>query len=243
LLTRLEQDGQNLWQIDLGCVCRISTHGDRVYAAGWDGRLRSCDADGGLRWTLDCTGALNPADPVAALAASAARRPNALQTARRECTTSAEVPAGENLLRNGKATLTVGGTKGWMSEGKVKIGAATLTNGRTDDEETKWLHLDELFWDGTAGRQVWAEISFAEPTDITSLTVYEHPDHRDSWPSEAVVQVWNEREETWQTAAFGIFLHGSVNSYALNLKSAKRLRYLPWNSYFRNFYTSEIEVR
>jgi hypothetical protein len=57
------------------------------------------------------------------------------------------------------------------------------------------------------------------------------------------VQVWNEGLKRWDTAAFGVWLKGPVTTYALNLKAAAKIRYVPWNSYYRNFYTSEIEVR
>jgi hypothetical protein len=94
-----------------------------------------------------------------------------------------------------------------------------------------------------AGRQVWAEIAFKQPTDVKALTVRENAAFPASWPTEALVQVWNEPLKRWDTAAFGVFLTGPVNTYNLNLKAVTKLRYLPWNSYYRNFHTSEIEVR
>jgi hypothetical protein len=57
------------------------------------------------------------------------------------------------------------------------------------------------------------------------------------------VQSRDEPANRWDTAAFGVFLTGPVNTHTLNLKAVKKLRYVPWNSYYRNFYTSEIEVR
>jgi hypothetical protein len=191
---------------------------------------------------LDCTPILNSPDPLALLAASGARPPATVLTAQRQPTTTADIPPGDNVLRNGRATLKLGGTKGWMSQGAVQVVPAELTNGRVDDVDKPWLHLNEVFWDGTAGRQVWAEITFAEPTDVKALTVHENPKYRESWPTEGVVQVWDEGEKRWQTAAFGVFLRGPTNTYRLDLNAVRKLRYLPWQSYFRNFYTSEIEV-
>jgi hypothetical protein len=222
-------------------VSQVAVHDRRVYAAGWDGRLRAFDDEGKSRWTLDCTAAMNPADPVAALAESAKHEPAKLHAAHRAPTTSETVPAGENLLR--KATLKVGGTPGWMSSGVVQVKAEELTNSKQDDVTKPWLPLQELFWDANAGRQVWAEVTFKEPTNVKAVTVYENTKHPESWPTEGVVQVWDDNDKRWKTAAFGVFLKGPVNTYALDLKGVTKLRYLPWNSYFRNFYTSEIEVR
>ena len=53
----------------------------------------------------------------------------------------------------------------------------------------------------------------------------------------------NEDQKRWQTAQRGLFLKGAVNTYTLNLKGVTKWRYVPWSSYYRNFYTSEIEVR
>ena len=167
-LSCLQPDGTPQWQVELGSVSRLTVHGSRLYAAGWDGRLRSFDDTGKLRWKLNCTHYLNPENPSPRQASSLPGRLEACPTwqAKREPTTSADVPAGKNLLADGGAKLTVGGTKGWMSEGKVQIRAEDLTNGKTDDVQTPWLHVDELFWDGTAGRQVWAEITFPQPTNV-----------------------------------------------------------------------------
>ena len=55
--------------------------------------------------------------------------------------------------------------------------------------------------------------------------------------------MWDETLERWNTAAFGVWLRGRVNTYTLGLKGATRIRYVPWNSYYRNFTTCEIEVR
>ena len=109
--------------------------------------------------------------------------------------------------------------------------SAKSPNGKTGDVTTPWLHLDELFWDATAGRQVYAEIAFKQPTDVSSLTVHENPSFPDSWPPEGLVQAWDDEAKAWRTAAFGVHHRGPVNTY------------VPWHSYYRNFHTSEIEVR
>ena len=145
--------------------------------------------------------------------------------------------------RNSRAFVSVGGTPGWMSDGKVEVKAEQLVNGAKDDVDAPWLNIDEVFWDGQAGRQVYVDVAFDAPTDVHSLTVYENPKFKDSWPTEGRVQVWNEKLQHWDTAACGLFLRGPVNTYNLNLKAVTKLRYVPWNSYYKNFYTSEIEVR
>jgi hypothetical protein len=164
-------------------------------------------------------------------------------TVNRPSTTTQQVPAGENLLQTGKAKLTLGGISGWMSNGTVQVTPAELTNGKLDDLTRPWLSLDELFWDAATGRQVWAEINFSEPTDVQAITVHEDSHHPESWPNEGLVQVWDEKEAAWKTAAFGVFLKGPVNTYQLDLKAVRKLRYLPWSDYYRNFWTSEIEIR
>jgi hypothetical protein len=273
-LALLDAAGNAVWMAETGCLSAIAAASGRVYAAGWDGRLRAYAAEeeragtlpkarslregapslpkvSHLRegiprnplWTLDLTPALNDPNPMAMVTASAKYPEGSVLQATRPSTLSDQVPDGPNLLRTGKATLKLGGTRGWMSDGKVQVKEEQLTNGKLDDVATPWLHLDELFWDATAGRQVWAEITFKEPTDVKALTVYENPKFSDSFPTEGLVQVWNEPLKRWDTAAFGVWLKGPVNTYVLNLKGATKIRYLPWNSYYRNFYTSEIEVR
>ena len=251
LLTRLGAHGREVWQADLGCVASLAfglardraSAGGRIYAAGWDGRLRCFAADGKPVWTLDTTPALCDEDPMAAVAASAKFADGSVVAPRRPRTTLPSVPEGENLLRTGAATLTLGGTPSWMSNGKLQVKPEALTNGKADDVATPWLHLDELFWDATAGRQVWAEVAFKKPTDVHWLTVRENPDFPASWPTEGLVQVWDEELKRWDTAARGVFLEGPVNTYALDLEGVSKIRYVPWNSYYRNFYTSELEVR
>jgi hypothetical protein len=243
-LTKLNETGEEAWHTDVACNAALGAQGDNVFAAGWDGMLRSFDgATGKPRWTLDLTPALeaDTADPMAAIA----KLPHgSLHVATRPSTTIAEVPSGENMLKNGKATLALGGTAGWMSNGALLIKPEQLTNGATDDGgETPWLHIDEVFWDAITGRQVFAEITFKEPTDVTSVTVHENPKHENSWPTEGLVQVWDEPNKKWVTAGRGVFMSGPVNTYSVNLKGVTKLRYVPWNSYYRNFYTNEIEVR
>ncbi len=260
-LALLDAEGNTVWMAEAGCVSAIAAARGRVYAAGWDGRLRAYAAEeknagnlpkaqnlrearmGKPIWTVDLTPELNDPNPMAMAAASANYPEGSVVQATRPSTLSAEAPDGPNLLRTGKATLKLGGTRGWMSHGKLQVNEDQLTNGKLDDVAAPWLHLNELFWDATAGRQVWAEITFKEPTDVKALTVYENPKFPDSWPTEGLVQAWNEGLKRWDTAAFGVWLKGPINTYGLNLKGAAKIRYLPWNSYYRNFTTSEIEVR
>lgn len=241
-VTLLDGGGHVVWRHDAGAVSNLAPARDGVYAAGWDGRLRLYSGSGRQVWSLDCTPALTLTNPMAKLAKAADLSQTIVHIPERPSTTEAKVPDGENMLRSGKATLTVGGTGGWMSEGKVQVKSDALVDGKTDDVETPWLHLDELFWDGQAGRQVWAEVTFKAPTDVSSLTVYENPKHPASWPTEGLVQVWDEAAKKWQTAVRSVFMKGAVNTYTLNKKGVTKLRYVPWNSYYRNFYTSEIEV-
>jgi hypothetical protein len=242
-LTRLDAEGKEVWQVSLGSVSSLAASGERVFAAGRDGRLRSFTGDGKERWTLNCTPALNDAHPLELVVAAAQIPLDNLHQPKRKPTTLATVPEGDNVLRSGKATLTVGGTAGWMSQGKVQVGAEELMNGKTNDVSKPWLHLNEVFWDSQGGRQVWAEIAFKKPTDVKALTVHENKKFPDSWPTEGLIQVWDKGKKKWTTAAYGMFLKGPVNTYSLDLKNVTKLRYLPWNSYYRNFYTSEIEVR
>ena len=241
-LACLGNDGLEQWRVELGAASSLAVAGTQIFAAGRDGRVRAISDKGELLWTVDCTPQMHVQEPLAALAAMAARQEQ-VNIPARPSTTSATVPAGDNLLRNGKATMTVGGTRGWMSSGKVQVTPEVLTNGTLDDVENPWFTDGELFWTATAGRQVWAEITFAQPTDVKALTVYEHTKKPDCWPTEAIVQIWNEDEVRWKTAAWGGFLQGAVNTYHLNLLGVKKLRYVPWNSYFHHLYTSEIEVR
>ena len=242
-LVKLDPAGKEIWRTEIGCPATLTANADGVYAACWGGRVRAFTPAGEMRWTLDCTTAMLTDKPLADLAAGADSATRAIWQPRREPTTQEKTPPGENLLATGKAKLKVGGTAGWMSEGKVQIKAEDLANGKVDDVDTPWLHLDELFWAATAGRQVFAEIEFTPAADVSALTVYENPRYPDSWPTEGVVQVWDEKEQKWITAAFGVHLRGPVNTYRLDLKNVSKIRYAPWNSYFRNFYTSEIEAR
>jgi hypothetical protein len=247
-VTCLDGAGERLWQADLGCRAVLTAAGGRLYAAGADGRLRRLGTEpgkgmGAVTWLLDCTPLMADPRAMAVVAESARFSEGDLVLAVRPSNVSEKVPGGENLLAAGKARLTLGGTKGWMSAGKVEIKPELLTNGKTDDVDTPWLHPNEVFWDGGAGRQVYAEIEFPGPTDLKALTVYENPKFRDSWPTQGLVQVWDDRLKTWNTVMMGVFLRGPVNTYPLNLKGVVRIRYVPWNNYLRNFYTSEIEVR
>ncbi|NQT85392.1 hypothetical protein HQ560_01425, partial [bacterium] len=190
-LSRVDGSGAIVWQKPLGSVAALAVAGDRVYAARWDGRLQAWSADGKLIWTLDCTPAMVDADPMATVVASTKLDPATLVQATRPSTTTTTVPKGENMLRAGKAALTLGGTKSWMSDGKVQVKPEALTNGETDDVATPWLHLDEVFWDATAGRQVYAEIAFKAPTDVRKLTVHESKAFPNSIASSSVCNLFH----------------------------------------------------
>jgi hypothetical protein len=241
-MTRISNIGTEVWRVELGSTSRLAVKGNRIYAAGRDGRLRAFSTDGQPLWTHDCTPNLLEADPWNALIASKDVAAN-IHTAERPPTTSTVVPDKPNLLRTGKATLKVGGTGGWQSGGNVEVQASDLVNGRTDDVSKPWLSPRELYWSSWGTRQVWAEIEFPEPSDVHSLTVHENPEFADSWPTEGLIQLWDLKSEQWRTVAHSAFMSGPTNTYELNLKGVKKMRYLPWQSYFRNFHTSEIEVR
>jgi len=243
MLTMLNGKGQTVWQQPMGSICSIAVKHENIFAAGWDGRLRCYDEQGNQRWKLDLTPHMCPPDPIAALMQSTRHEQGTVTRPQRSPTTTSIVPAGESLIKTDKATLTIGGTTGWMSNGKVQVTAEQLSNGNKKDDIKPWLHLDELFWNAGAGRPVWAEVTFKQPTDVKTLTVYEHSDSPRHWPTEGLVQVWNEKDQAWRTAAFGVFLDGPVNTYELNLKHVSKLRYLPWANYYHNFATTEIEVR
>lgn len=236
-LERLDVSGARLWRRDLGVSAALAQSGNRLYAAGWDGRLRALElGDGAVRYSLDLT-------PAVLGARAASRGDLAVHTARRPHPTTALPATGANFLRDGRATLSVGGTRGWKSRGSVQISAALLTDGQTGECPLPWLSESELYWDAVAGRQVWAEVDFAAPSHVSSLTVYEDPRFPDSFPRESQIEVWNEQQQVWQTVKHATFLEGPINTYALNLNGVRRLRYLPWSNYFHNFHTSEIEVR
>ncbi|HEY2406947.1 MAG TPA: hypothetical protein VGI10_13145 [Polyangiaceae bacterium] len=234
-LSRLETSGETSVQAHPGCQLWLTTDRDRVYGAGWDGRVRAFDLELKPRWVLDLTADL--------LATQPSNVAGDAHDAKRLSSASPIIPIGPNLLRNGAATLTVGGTPGWKSQGTVQVKAEDLVNGSYDDVKTPWLSPSEVFWDAETGRQVWAEIAFAQPTTVHTLSVFENPSFPDSWPTEAVIQIWSDQANGWKTAKHAVFLKGATNTYALDLHAVKRLRYVPWANYYRNFHTSEIEVR
>ena len=242
-LALVGEDGVIRWQADIGAVSHLAAAGDRVYAAGWDGRLRALSAEGKLIWTLDLTRSLLYSDPAKMVVAESTLDENTVIQAHRDPITTATVPAGKNLLGTDATTVTVGGTSGWLSGGKVNVKAEDLVNGQLDDVTEPWLPLSDVFYDSVTGRQVWVEVAFKQPTDVHSLTVYENIHHPESWPTDGLVQVWDDDQKRWRTAARGIFLHDPVTTYSFDLKQVTKIRYVPWSSYFRNFYTSEIEVR
>lgn len=241
-LSLVNGEGQKVWEVDAGSRnVVLASEGERVYGAGWDGRLRAWTSRGELRWVLDVTPHLKLEGMNAMVAAAVPA--DRVRVANRKATASSEVPAGSNLLRTGRASLRVGGTQGWKSSGTVQVIPPQLVNGQTNDVTTPWLSVNEVFWTSVGGRQVYAEVIFPQPTKVTSMTVYEHPDYPDSWPRMAVVQVWDDEAQLWKTARAGVFLNGPVNTYRLDLPAVTKLRYVPLHSYFDNFYTCEIEVR
>ena len=266
LITRLDNEGQIIWQRKVPSAMYLTATSERLYVSGWNGQLTALTLAGTEIWEYDLTPVLQSKDPMALVAAANAMPAGALYQIKRQSTASAQVPAGVNMLAgaiegkykvvdiagktrevtgvgNANAVIRVGGTSGWKSAGTVKVKAADLVNGIFDDVDTPWFTLNELSWNAGAARQGWAEINFVKPTDVSSITVYENPNFPDSWPTDALIEMWNEEMQRWDTAVFGTFLQGALNTYTLNLKSVTRLRYVPWNNYYRNFYTSEIEVR
>ena len=237
LLSRLDACGNLVWQTSLGNNAELARSDAGLYAAGWDGRLRAFTPEGKERWTLDLT------TQMASLQVTPNPKGLAPHEPQRPIQTSAQIPTGTNLLKTKQATLLVGGTPGFASWGQVQVAADALTNGALDDVATPWIPNEDLFWDGTTGRKVWAEIDFKTATDIHSLTVFENPKFPDSWPTESSIQFWDKDEARWRTAKHAAFLRGPVNTYSLDLKRMTKLRYVPWSNSFRNFYTSEIEVR
>jgi len=267
MLSRLDHTGKVNARVELGGVAQVTAGHNVLYTAQWNGRLKSFTGDLQQRWAMDMSPHMTDADPVAALAASAKLDGVKVVQAVRASTTSTEVPAGENLLAgavatkedvknkdgrvtgqrnvaaNDKAVVRVGGTPGWLSGGRITIKPEQLTNGLKDDVTTPWIPIGDLDTNAWTGRQAWVEIEFKQPTDVKAVTVYENPNHPASFPREAQVMVWNEQTQDWDTVTHGVFMQGPVNTYTVNLKAVTKLRYVPWHSYWTNFYTSEIEVR
>ena len=244
VLSRLNGAGQVDARADLGGVARLTAGGNVLYAALWNGRLASFTFDLQPRWSMDLTAHLTDADPVAALADSMNLDGVPIVQAQRASTTSADVPAGENLLAGGdKATVRVGGTPGWLSGGRVTVKPEQLINGLKDDVTTPWVPIGDLDNDATAQRQVWVEVEFKQPTDVKTVTVYENPKFPASFPREAQIMIWNDQTQDWDTVTHSVFMKGPINTYTVNRQAVTKLRYVPWHSYWRNFYTSEIEIR
>ena len=253
-LERLDRNGNVVWSRELpsaGPLVRAA-ESDRLIVACWDGRLRGFAEDGRPLWSKSVTedlprGEQAPSQPSANPAALVHR-------VVRPATASATLPDGPNLLSPAEsprpgdptkawAVLSVGGTPGWMSEGRLQISSEILTDGRADGLALGWFSLDELFWAASAARQPWVEIRFHAPTDVTSLTVYEDPQRPEAWPTDTVIQVWDEAANSWHTATRGLFLRSFIHTYALNLKGATRIRYVVLGNLYRNLHTCEIEVR
>ena len=267
MLSRLDHTGKINARVTLGGVAQVAAGRDVLYTAQWNGRVKSFTPDLQPRWAIDLTPHMTDANPLAALAASANLDGATVVQAVRASTTSRDVPEGENLLAgavaakedvknkdgkvtgqrnvsaNDRAVVRVGGTPGWLSGGKVTVKPEQLTDGRKDDVTTPWIPIGDLDTDAWTGRQAWVEIEFKQPTDVAAVTVYENPNFPASFPREAQVMVWNEDRQDWDTVTHSVFMTGPVNTYTVNLKAVTKLRYVPWHSYWNNFYTSEIEVR
>lgn len=210
----------------------VAVKGNRTYSIGKDGTLKCADVEGELAWTLDYKATLN--DPRFAKPKDAEV---VVIKASRPPTASRKVPSGENLLRTGNATLTLH----TLHAENIGIEAESLVNGKFDDVETAWLKHNES--GAATSEQIFAEITFKEPRDVQTMTVYENNSHPETWPSESWIQIFDNESQKWKTIACGLFLIGPVNTYRLNAKSVSKIRYMPWNSGGRIFYTSEIEVR
>ncbi|MCM8767830.1 MAG: hypothetical protein NC921_03480, partial [Candidatus Omnitrophica bacterium] len=223
-------------------VKKILTHIDTVYTIGYNGKIVKLDSGLKKIWEIDMDNFLITENPMNIVKNLKIKKENLIKPPYSSSTENF-VPEGKDKIKSGLANIKIGGTSGWMSEGKVEIKSEDLKNGRIDDIDTPWLNIDELFWDALSGRQIWIEIEFKNSEDVNYLTIYENPKFPQSWVKEAVIQVWDEKDKKWETAKFGIFLDNFVNTYQLNLKSVKKIRFVPLSNYFKNFYISEIEVR
>ena len=228
-------DGMLRWQVPLGAVAQLAVSGTRIYAAGWDGRVRAFAADGTLCWSLDCTKALDANDPLGAILTAGKYSPETVIAADRPSSASPQVPAGDDLVA--ARLVKIGGEK---LEGDF---ITALQRGAAIDSDKPLISPKQLCQDMLAGQQAQFFLDFKNPTDVGSLTVYENSKHPDSYPTDSFIGVWDETNQQWVTVKRGVFLHGPVNTYTLNLKGVKKLIYCPWNNYGNNFYTSKLEVR
>jgi hypothetical protein len=46
---------------------------------------------------------------------------------------------------------------------------------------------------------------------VESITVFENPSRPESWPTDAVIQSWDEGKKRWDTVRYGLFL-GALRS-------------------------------
>ncbi len=234
-LTCVGRSGEPVWQSHIGAVAQLAASGTRIYAAGWDGRVRAFSADGRLHWTLDCTPAMDTADPMGALVTACEYELESVVAAKRPSNASSQTPPGEDLVAGGM--VTVGSDK---IEGEF---IHLLQQGKPIDTGKPLISPQQLMQDMLAGQQAQFIFEFPKPTDVGSLTVYENSKHPESYPTDSFIGVWDEAGKQWLTAKRGVFLSGPVNTYTLNLRAVKKLLYCPWNNYGHNFYTSKIEVR
>jgi len=246
IVTLLDKNGDVVWSKDMGTISTVAANSNGLYAAGWDGKLRAYAADGKERWVINLTDTMslystgNPGEYL-----KDAKLPEGnIHKAKREANTTTTVPEGENLLLKPGVTFRIGGTSGWMSGGRVEIKAEELKDGDTESISQAWIHVNELFWNGQAGRQVWAEASFDTPTRVNSITAYEDKKHPDSFTNEALIQIWSDDTAKWETVIYGRFMNSSINTFPVNLDNVTKIRYAPWGrSYYNNVYVTEIEIR
>ncbi len=243
-IVSLKPTGEVTWSLNLPTAASLfSGASGRLYAARWDGRLAAIDASGRIVWNIDLSKDLAEEVPFKLAAMPVKERGLSIHEVTLPSTISDQVPSGENLLRTDNATLKLGGIPGWMSSGTVLASADTLRDGDVTKSAGDWMDLKHIHWNALANRPVWAEIAFATPTDVSSLTLYEDPSRPDSHPELAVVQSWNPAIQKWETASVGNFLQGPVRTFPLSLKGVEKIRYVPLTGYFDNFRLSEIEVR
>jgi len=235
-LSCADETGKIVWSVAAPRVQKLAVKGNRIYAAGLDGQLTCFEHEGKKIWALDCNTRWAPHH----LRKTVSERNNGMYLiqASRAPTTTRKVPVGENLLRSGKATLSVGCLVSGDTKKVIEFNTALLTNGIFDDVTNSWLDGADRI-SGSA----FAEIEFKDPTDVHSLTAYENSTNPLSWPSEAFVQAFDEAEKKWSTVARGLFLVGPTNTYTLNLKGVKKIRYMPWSRFLKSMNTCEIEVR
>ena len=243
-ISKIDYEGNLIEKRDLNFnIKKLCVLNEKIYTISYNGFLIVFDKNLKELWKIDMDKFLNIENPMEMMKNFKIDKNLIITTPEYNSTTKNFIPSGEDKIKKGLANIKIGGTGGWMSEGKVEIKEDDLKNGKYDDVKHPLLNLDELFWDATAGRQIWIEIEFKKEEDVQYLTIYENPEFPESFIKEAVVQKWDEDEKKWKTVKFGIFMNSSVNTFELNLKNVKKLRFVPISNYYKNFYITEIEAR